>query len=1651
MDSSPPAVGDVWLVIIDTATTGQLAYTPPAGWSWGSVYFLSGAQQIQCFWKAITGSEGSSATFGGLGANYYQNATSILISGADTISPIRQSVGNYALSVLSVNALAVTVDTNDLLRVNHYFEYSSTLPNTTQCTPPAGYTEKIDFNNSSVTGTYSMVSETCQKNESNAGLPYTDPAALGTFSTAGSWLQSLSLLIQPPRQYLDVPSTNNFSSAPNTGSSLVFRPSYRGGSNNYQVALPVVGNTFTATIAVSGVTRYGTDAMLIQIMIQGGQNITGWSIPLNASTCTLLLRTDYPTQNFSLFTFLLTEEQGGGPLHTSFDFVFTTTGNPTIGWVATFTVIGYGAFYAYADSIAALSSASVGASASMLAETVNVDAPYSKYFAMLAIKAGATPVTLVTTPAGFWNYNNYNRTTDIGPQVLNYASLTTGEIADAVGTIPRETFVVSASREYISHVVVIGLRPTYLDVTPSIASVENIPTADASGGLATNDPLRFGLDEDAVEIISARRRDRKLYQNPDGSKSEVLGAQWHYLDDGTFYDMDLNFYTVGTNLWQVEAHDVIVTVSTDPVNPYIMTIERETGRGIKIVLPAVPSLVNRNYVTFTWRGISWAYYVRYRGLKLSGYITSTKGYQIYSFAYETVDIIDPDVDSVGNVVGEVFTIPRPVIKGNDYQFYPTGQWVVDQTNKLISLVVNDYFGAYGIPIPAPYTIDPTQNYNVTADANDQYVLGLATTNPPATYWASYPNTTELLISRTLSGGYYYVYYALIKIDTSRLPSGAFITRFRLRFYLTQKNAPQNPGLNVDWYTFVGAAADYVQNQPTNAAANVSLASAQVGSVFEVELANPQQYVNLYGQTGLRIGLTPLTPSAINQIAIASSEHTTLPEPYAVVDYIETTAIKDTQYGNTGAGGTSITFQNRGIAEGDLLIIALYGGYGAGISTLIGPSYPASFVSIPNCDVSASASYYDRLQAYRKVATASEPGTYTVSWTGTRIVSAIFVVIAGAQRQNPIDASNVTIQAGSATTMSAPSINGATGERLLCFFGLFYPTPISLAAGSALHKEIEGYSATSPYYGFMLASKLLSAVGATGVQGAVGGYYATERVGMAITIRQNQYLYPTSIDSVEDVPIPTVAPAPLTLTSAGAIQSAESIEIATIQSRMLVYNPPAAPASPVSAPQILRGMTPVAIAAPDVFGTATILPQAATVTNAGAIIAYPTVPNVPKIQSVVDPSSISTAEFVSPAGVEVAPPLPVILDTAAKMEALKLSGERGRVMYTPRLFLSDIYGNELQELPGAIGATIDMANDRDIAWQLQLDCLVTDAFDPAHDYVLVALDVSSDLIASTSRYYMGLYRFDLPGGVDQPDGSLWKLTGHSLEFLLSTGKATLGFDILRRDYILQAVIRLLTTYCGVPLSRIAFPPGSVDVRHRTGWHVDALSDGDDSIYLSIANNLLGQAGYEALQADNFGRLTTRPARAGEDKHPNVFYGPRASGGDAMLLNQPIDFKPDYSKFANEVMVSSNETSEDEPASSPDCQPNTPEEPIVPINYTARNLNPNSPVSIQNLGYTVTKTVELDHIANLKAAKRIARAELAIATTSYLSREIQTMIDPRRTIDEAYRAEATNRRGILVLDGNWAVTGWSFPLPINGPPGVMKHTISRIEPITEDWEP
>jgi hypothetical protein len=140
--------------------------------------------------------------------------------------------------------------------------------------------------------------------------------------------------------------------------------------------------------------------------------------------------------------------------------------------------------------------------------------------------------------------------------------------------------------------------------------------------------------------------------------------------------------------------------------------------------------------------------------------------------------------------------------------------------------------------------------------------------------------------RDLNVSTYYVYCGLLKWDTSSLGAGATVTSAVLKMYPTFKVNQGSLSLRGEYYAWDGSSAsDHTADSTSGTTAfnAVTLSSITTSANNDFTLVNLSN-VNKTGETKIRLHITGTTPTNLNELSIASFDHSTLQEPRLEVTY-----------------------------------------------------------------------------------------------------------------------------------------------------------------------------------------------------------------------------------------------------------------------------------------------------------------------------------------------------------------------------------------------------------------------------------------------------------------------------------------------------------------------------------------------------------------------------------------------------------------------------------------------------------------------------------------------------------------------------------------------------------------------------------------------
>jgi len=158
---------------------------------------------------------------------------------------------------------------------------------------------------------------------------------------------------------------------------------------------------------------------------------------------------------------------------------------------------------------------------------------------------------------------------------------------------------------------------------------------------------------------------------------------------------------------------------------------------------------------------------------------------------------------------------------------------------------------------------------------------------------------------------------------------------------------------------------------------------------------------------------------------------------------------------------------------------------AGISARGNPNFVApSGWTLVRLDISG---FVMRQAVYYKVATASEPTSYTWTWSGAQAAAGGILAYTGADTVSPIDVQNGAVSStSSGKTIVAPSVTTTgAGDMLVGFFGVANNTSVAPPTNMTERFDVVSNAGTYPVV-CEASDQLLGAAGPTGDRTATSG-------------------------------------------------------------------------------------------------------------------------------------------------------------------------------------------------------------------------------------------------------------------------------------------------------------------------------------------------------------------------------------------------------------------------------------------------------------------------------------------------------------------------------------------------------------------------------------
>jgi hypothetical protein len=179
----------------------------------------------------------------------------------------------------------------------------------------------------------------------------------------------------------------------------------------------------------------------------------------------------------------------------------------------------------------------------------------------------------------------------------------------------------------------------------------------------------------------------------------------------------------------------------------------------------------------------------------------------------------------------------------------------------------------------------------------------------------------------------------------------------------------------------------------------------------------------------------------------------------------------------------------GVQAGDVMV--------AGISVRGQPAItaPAGWVLVRQ-DVNGTT---QKQAVFYKVATASEPGSYTWTFAASRAAAGGILDYSGVNTSSPIDASGGQVNATASTSATAPSITTTVGgDQLVAFFCITGNNSFVPPAGTTERYDVAS-NAVSPSIAAEGADQLQSAAGPTGSMTATASLQG-QSIGQLVALR-----------------------------------------------------------------------------------------------------------------------------------------------------------------------------------------------------------------------------------------------------------------------------------------------------------------------------------------------------------------------------------------------------------------------------------------------------------------------------------------------------------------------------------------------------------------------
>jgi hypothetical protein len=371
------------------------------------------------------------------------------------------------------------------------------------------------------------------------------------------------------------------------------------------------------------------------------------------------------------------------------------------------------------------------------------------------------------------------------------------------------------------------------------------------------------------------------------------------------------------------------------------------------------------------------------------------------------------------------------------------------------------------------------------------------------------------------------------------------------------------------------------------------------------------------------------------------------------------------------------------------------------------------------------------------------------------------------------------------------------------------------------------------------------------------------------------------------------------------------------------------------------------------------------------------------------------------------------DSQSRRAATVLANQsvrRGLITMSRGLYLSDKLGNLSTDLSGhMLKGSVEMKTARLVKSVFKGRVDNPDLIAPYSDYISPVMTLKySD--GSTVSEQLGVYSIPKPPAEHSQVMSTSSFEAQDLCWNLNTTTFDTPYTLPAGANYVNAAIAILA---GEGFTKYNIPPKASTLTAAKTWPITATK-------LTILNDIFTGINYYTLWFNGQGIPTTFPFLDYDKAQPDKLYF--SGTGSEVLLS--IKEEPVLANLANKVRVIKDGGSNA----------------AAPIVYTQYNRSAISPTSTVNLGRVIYREIKSSTIADLAAAKEIARRALQDAASIYSKYTMSSSPDPTRDIHEIYDCQVYRSDGYGVLVGRFWVDGWDLALDASTP---MTHYINRSE--------